>query len=62
MKDNSEDWSLRRIGESVVELRTRDLRTKESEIDPDVTRAILGEGDDLLTPNVGYPPPERWWD
>jgi hypothetical protein len=60
--DNSDEWLLRNIHEGIVELRVKDLRTKESEIDPEVTRAILGEGDDLLTPNVGYPPPQRWWD
>jgi len=59
---NSRDWILRLIGENMVELRVRDLRTKEAEIDTEVTRTILGEGDELLTPNVGYPPSERWWD
>jgi hypothetical protein len=62
IEDNAHEWDLRYIGDNMVELRTKDLRRKETDIGHDITWAILGEGDEILTPKVGYPPLERWWD
>jgi hypothetical protein len=61
-EENGEEWELRFIGDEMAELRKPDTMVKVKDVKPKVTQAILGEGDELLTPNVGYPPPERWWD
>lgn len=60
-ESHKDTWSMRRITDGIIELRVKDLYTPESEIGPEVTYALLGQGDNLLVPKIGYPPPERWW-
>lgn len=54
---SNDDWTLKIIEDRTAIFYMNDLTRWEHEVDPEVTRAILGEGDDLLVPNVGYPPP-----
>ncbi len=59
--DDNPAWILDIKGDIAI-FHIDDLSTPEEEIPKEVTLTVLGEGDGLLVPSKGYPPPQTWRD
>jgi hypothetical protein len=58
---HGDEWTLFLVEDRFAILRMNELRREAKEVGPEVTRAILGDGEEALIPMLGYPPPHRWW-
>lgn len=56
--DRNDDWTLKILENRTAILHKNDLTKFEHEVDPEITRAILGEEGNLLVPKMGYPAPQ----